>query len=144
MKNFFKDGKKKLIALGVGAAVFIVLQILSMTVLHKFYVFGWFADNLYGFTWVTVLILIAFGRTVISYFANAGIVLGAVVGEVLGGILWERRLIRAAADNSSLDEYAIALQSHYGVLIAYIVFFAFLGIGIVVSVILSKKSKHNE
>ncbi len=142
MKNIFlKDWRKKLIALGVGAAVFIALQILSATVLHKFYVFGWMADNFYGFTWVTVLILIAFGRTVITYFADAGIILGTVVGEVLGGFLWERRLIRAAADNSTADEVAIALQSHYGVLIAYIVFFAFLSIGIVVSVILSKKIK---
>lgn len=139
MKNIFlKDGRKKLIALGVGAAVFLALQILSATVLHKFYVFGWFADNFYGFTWVTVLILIAFGRTVISYFADAGIVLGAVVGEVLGGILWENKM-KKFAENSTSDEYAAALQSHYGVLIAYIVFFAFLAIGIVVSVILSKK-----
>lgn len=141
MKRIFtRHAKTKLIALVVGFVVYLILQILSMTLLRDVYVFGWMADHLYCYTWAAVIVLIAFDQTLLSYFVTFGSVCATIVGELLGGFIQELRMSQVTAD-MTVEEIEFR-RINYGVLpIWFIVFFLFLIVGIAVNIIQKKKAR---
>lgn len=109
-----------------------------MTLLHKVYTFGWLTDHFYCYTWIAVIVLIAFDQTRLSYFVTFGNVCGAIVGEFLGEFIMEQRMNQITTD-MTVDEIEWR-RLNYGVFIWFITFIAFLIVGIVVNIILNKKT----
>lgn len=130
---------KKVSSFIVGVIVFLGLQILSMTLLKEVYTFGWMADHLYCYTWIAVIVLIAFDRIALSYCATFGNLIGTIIGEVLGNYLRDQRMSQITSDMRV--EEIDARSIHYGVLIWLITFVAFLLVGIVIDIILKKIAK---
>lgn len=140
MENVFtQHPKKKIIAFMVGVVVYLGLQIISMTLLNEVYTFGWMADHLYCYTWIAVIVLIAFDQIAISYFATFGNLIGTIIGEILGSYIRDQRMSQITTD-MKVEEIE-ARSIHYGVLIWLITFAVILVIGIVVNIILSQKAK---
>lgn len=140
MKDIFsRNPRKKLIAFITAVIVYLGLQVLSMTALSDIYTFKWMADHLYCYTWISVFVLIAFDCTSLSYFVTFGNLIGTIVGELLGGFIKEERMgdITTEMEAGEIHERSI----HYGVLIWLITIIAFLAVGIIVNIILSKRRK---
>lgn len=132
--------KKKIISLIVGFIVYLSMQILSMTLLRDMYVFGWMADHLYCYTWVAVIVLIAFDQTLLSNFVTFGTVCATIVGEFLGRFIQERRMSQIT-NNMTADEIEL-LCINYGVLPIWFIAFAIsVIVGIVINIILNKKAR---
>lgn len=131
--------KGKLIAFAVGVITYLSLQILSMTLLHDVYTFGWMADHLYCYTWIPALLLIAFDKTFLSYFVTFGTVVGTVIGEFLGGFITEQRMSQITPDMKVEEIHERSL--HYGVLIWLITIVAFIAVGIIFSIFHNKRKK---
>ena len=131
--------KGKLIALAVGVITYLSLQILSMTLLHDVYTFGWMADHLYCYTWIPVLLLIAFDKTLLSYFITFGTVAGTIVGELLGKFIKGQRMSQITPDMKVEEIHERSL--HYGVLIWLITIVAFIAVGIMLSIIHNRRKK---
>lgn len=140
MENvFIRNPLKKVSSFIVGVIAYLGLQILSMSLLKEVYTFGWMADHQYCYTWVAVIVLIAFDRTLLSYFVTFGNLIGTIVGEVVGGFIKEQRMSQITADMKVEEIWARSL--HYGVLIWLITFIAFLIVGIVIDIILTERAK---
>lgn len=140
MKSFFmRHPKEKLISLIIGFVVYLTLQILSATVLSGVYTFGWMAGHLYCYTWVAVILLIAFDQPLLSYFVTFGNVCGTIVGELLGGLIRERRMSEVTSD-MTVEEIELR-RIHYGVLIWLITLAVFIIVGIAVKIAISRKTR---
>ena len=97
------------------------------------------ADHLYCYTWIIVVVLIAFDRTSLSYYVTFRNLIGTIIGEVLGSFIRDQRMSQITTD---MNVEEIELRSiHYGVLIWLITFVAFLIVGMAVNIILNKKDQ---
>jgi len=141
MDNIFtRNIKNKIITFAVCIGVYIALQLLSSTILNGIYTFEWMARNLYCYTWLPVIVLIVFNKTLMAYFITIGNLIGTIIGELLGSCLREQRMSGITSDMNGSE---IALRSyHHGVSIWLITIIAFVVVGIIVNIILSKRSKH--
>ena len=86
-----------------------------MTLLKDVYTFRWMADHLYCYTWIIVIVLIAFDQTLLSYCIIFGNLFGTIIGEY-------RSL-------------------HHGVLIWFVTIILFIGAGIAAKKFTSKMAK---
>lgn len=139
MNIFTRNIKAKLIALAVGLVVFVGLQMFSMTVMKDDYVFSWLGENKYSYVWVLAAVMIVFDQTLISYILMFGTVFGALIGKFLGDYLNEKSIAKITPDMD--NGLQARLRYHYGVFIYWFTVFICLVIGIVLSVILSKRRK---
>lgn len=140
MKNIFtRNIKGKAIALAVTVVVYLGLQLLSMTVLSKFYLFEWMSRRIYCCTWIPAVVLIAFDKTLISYFVTFGNLAGTIIGQLLGDIIeaHQKSLITPDMDNSEI----YLMTMHQGVFIWSIIFTASIAVGIVLNIIFGKRKK---
>lgn len=140
MSNIFtRNPKKKIIAFIAAIIVYLGLQVLSMTTLSEVYTFKWLADHLYCYTWIAVLVLVALDRTPLSYYLTFGNLIGTIVGELLGSFIREQRMSKITSEMTVEEIHERSM--HYGVLIWLITIIAFLVVGIIVNIILSKRRK---
>lgn len=140
MKDIFtRNPRKKLIAFITAVIVYLGLQVLSMTALSEVYTFKWMADHLYCYTWISVLVLIAFDCTSLSYYITFGNLVGTIIGELLGSFIREQRMSKITPEMNVEEVHERSI--HYGVLICLITIIAFLVVGIIINIILSKRRK---
>lgn len=130
--------KGKFIALGICAAVYLGLYLISVTLLGKVYTFDYLAVNLYYYNWISVIVLIALNKTVISYFITLGNLAGAIIGEVLGSGILNLRMNTLTPDSSVEEVYF--KSTHYGAFIWLITLLAFVVIGIISEVVRRKRA----
>ncbi len=128
-----RNPKNKLIALAFAAVIYGGLQILSVTALKEVYVFEWLGHNFYGYTWIAVLILIAFDQTTVACFMTFGNLIGAIIGQFLGDFIQGQRMSRITPDMSEEQRYL--LSTHYGVFIWAFVLLGFAVLGIIFAVV---------
>lgn len=140
MKDIFtRNPRKKLIAFITAVIVYLGLQVLSMTALSEVYTFKWMADHLYCYTWISVLVLIALDCTSLSYYITFGNLVGTIIGELLGSFIREQRMSKITPEMNVEEVHERSI--HYGVLICLITIIAFLVVGIIINIILSKRRK---
>ena len=131
--------KKKIICCIVGVIIYLSLQALSMTLLKDVYTFRWMADHLYCYTWIIVIVLIAFDQTLLSYCIIFGNLFGTIIGEVLGSFIKNQRMGNITT-NMNIGE--IEYRSlHHGVLIWLVTIILFIGAGIAAKKFTSKMAK---
>lgn len=141
MEFFKKNFQRRLIAFFVCIGTYIILQLLSSTLLNDIYIFEWMARNLYCYTWLPAIVLVVFNQTITAYFITAGNLTGTIIGELLGDYLREQRMSGITSD---MDASEVALRSyHHGVLIWLIVLLIFTVLGVVLSVVLRVSKKRN-
>ena len=142
MNSFFmRNIKNKSITFAVCIGIYIVLQLLSSTILNDIYTFEWMARNLYCYTWLPVIVLIVFNKTLMAYFITIGNLVGTIIGELLGSFLREKKMSEITSDMNGSE---IALRSyHQGVFIWLITLLIFFLVGLVLSIILSILKKRN-
>lgn len=137
---FTRDLKNKAIALGVCGGVYLVLMLISATLLNSIYTFEWMSRNSYCYTWVLALAVIVFDKTVLAYFVTFGNLIGTVTGQILGDIIREVKLSNITHDMSEIDIMMIE-SSHEGVTIWGIILFASIVLGIIAEIIIHTKKR---
>lgn len=128
MKNLFSRDKA---CLGFLLVIFLAYgscYLLSQTVFHEIYMFGWTADHYYLCLWVipAAFCFLEMFRAVIS--TTIGNWAGILIGQVLGDFI-----IKINAAKITPDMYvgkAWQLRTHYGVLIWLVVFLLSVIVGI--------------
>lgn len=135
MSNIFtRNIRNKIIAFAVCIVVYMGLQLLSSTALNNIYTFEWMARNNYCYTWVPVIVLIIFDKTLMAYFITGGNLVGAIIGELLGSYLRKQRMSGITSD---MDSGEVMLRSyHHGVFIWAVTLLIFIAVGLVLSIIL--------
>ena len=140
-ENIFTcDLKNKAIALGVCGGVYLVLMLISATLLNSVYIFEWMSRSSYCYTWVLALAVIMFDKTVLAYFVTFGNLIGTVVGQVLGDIIREVKLSNITPDMTELEIDMIG-WTHDGVTIWGIILFASIVFGIIAEIIIPNKKR---
>lgn len=110
-----------------------------MTLLKDVYTFRWMADHLYCYTWIIVIVLIAFDQTLLSYCIIFGNLFGTIIGEALGSFIKNQRM-GSITTNMNIGE--IEYRSlHHGVLIWFVTIILFIGAGIAAKKFTSKMAK---
>lgn len=141
MNIFTRNLKNKGIALGICGGVYLVLMLLSATLLNSTYMFGWMSENSHCYTWVLALAFIVFDKTVLAYFVTFGNLIGDVVGHVLGDILKSIAWSKVTPD---MDDGTIYLSTaHQGVFIWGIILFVSIVLGIIAEIIIHNKKRKN-
>lgn len=138
---FKKNIRGRFVAFFVCIGVYILLQVLSSTLLNDIYIYEWMARNHYCYTWLPVIVLVVFNQTIMSYFITAGNLIGTIIGDLLGNYLREQRMNGITSD---MDSGEVMLRSyHHGVFIWIIVLLVFTVIGLVLSIVRRVLKKHN-
>ena len=133
---FTRNLKTKIVTLALGLMIYAGLQVMSMTVLKNAYMFEWMGRNCYCYTWVLVILLVLVDKTLVANFVTFGTLLGVVIGELLGNILWERNMSKITSDMSVEQQHYLSL--HHGVLIFVITLLKFVAMGVILDIILRK------
>lgn len=136
---FTRNLRNKAIALAVCGGVYLVLMLLSATLLNSTYVFEWMSRNSYCYTWVLALAVIIFDKTVLAYFVTFGTLIGTVVGQVLGDILVDIAMSKVTPDMDYSEIYLSTI--HQGVFIWGIILFASIGLGIIAEITIHFKKR---
>lgn len=143
MKDFLtRNPRKKLISFVIALAVYVGLQILSMTLLKDVYMFEWMGRNLYCYIWVLSVLLIIFDRTLLSSFVTLGTLIGTILGHFLGSFILK---ITTSQITSDMDPGKIYnLSCHKGVFIFVITFLVIFIVGVISEIILNIKAKQSD
>lgn len=136
---FTRNLKNKAIALAVCGGVYLVLMLISATLLKSVYIFEWMSRNSYCYTWVLALAVIIFDKTVLAYFVTFGTLIGTVVGQVLGDILEDIAMSKVTPDMDYSEIYLSTM--HQGVFIWGIILFASIGLGIIAEITIHFKKR---
>lgn len=136
---FTRNLKSKAIALGICGGLYLVLMLISATLLKSVYLFEWMSRNAYCYTWVLPLAVIMFDKTHLAYFVTFGNLIGTVIGELLGGVI---RSIRMSGITPGMDGGEVYYRSlHHGVLIWIAVMLASVIAGIIAEFVRGKHPK---
>ncbi len=131
---------KKIIALLVCIAAYVVMKILSSTVLGEVYIFKWMSQNRsFFFGAVIAIIPILFNKPLIACFATLGTFFGGVSGQLIGDYIYDKNVAMITPDMTV--EQQAHLSYHRGFAILGCVWFGFLALGVVLSVIIGLVKK---
>lgn len=122
--------------------VFLLLYILSETVLHDFYPFDWTAKQFYLGAIIPIVLTTIFGAPVISTSITAGVVLGNVIGHFLGEFLRNRSIATVTPDMDA--EMVARLHLHYGWVIWILTVMASAVFGVVLHYVLKYRRERGE
>lgn len=134
-----RNPRKKIICGIICAIVYIGLQALSMTIFKDVYTFGWLADHLYCYTWISAAVLIVLDKRRLAYCVIFGNLSGTLIGEVMGLFIMDWRMNGITAGMKA-DEIEYR-STHYGVLIWLAVLVLFIAAGTPAEIINSKNAK---
>lgn len=139
--NTLKRNKKtKIIALAICVAAYIVMHVLSSSVLGEVYIFKWMARNRsFFFGAVIAIIPILFNKPLIACFATLGTFFGGVSGQLIGDYIYDKNVAMITPDMTV--EQQAHLSYHRGFAILGCVWFGFLVLGVILSVIIGLGKK---
>lgn len=134
--------KTKIIDLAICVAAYIVMHVLSSSVLGDVYIFEWMSRNRsFFFGAVIAIIPILFNKPLIAYFATLGTFFGGVSGQLIGDYIREKNLALITSDMSVEQQHFLSYHRGFNILGG--VWFGFLVLGVILSVIIGlwKKRK---
>ena len=99
---------------------FLLLHILSSTVLRDVYLFEWMRRENYLFVWIIVAVVALFGKYYAAGIITGGYIVGIIVGQVLGDFI-NTQTIKKITDDMPYEQVD-SLMSHYGFQIWAVVF----------------------
>lgn len=111
-KKTFSNGKERYISCMLQLLSFLLLYVLSITILKELYLFRWTADNRYLYLWIVVLILSVLDKIPISLALTIGNVVGVLLGQFIGDEIRYRN-IQKITENMNLEQRAY-LHIHHG------------------------------
>lgn len=137
---FKRNLKARLIALVVCVAAYVVMWSLSANALNDIYVFKWMARNRsFFFGAVIAIIPILFSKPLIACFATLGTFFGGVSGQLIGDYIYDKNVAMITPDMTV--EQQAHLSYHRGFAILGCVWFGFLALGVILSVIIGLGKK---
>jgi hypothetical protein len=125
--------KERLIFTSIQLATFVIIYILSKTVLSDIYVLEWTADEYYLYIWIPVLLFSLLEKTILSLSLTIGNVIGILLGQILGDII--RNVNMQKITDTIKEEQRYFLMSHKGVFIWLFTILAFIVLGAIASFI---------
>jgi hypothetical protein len=125
--------KERLIFASIQLTTFVIIYILSRTVLSDIYVLEWTADEYYLYIWVLVLLFSLLKKTILSLSLTIGNVFGILFGQILGDIIRNGNIQKIT--DTMKEEQKYFLMNHKGVFIWIFTILAFLLLGTIASFI---------
>lgn len=109
------ERQKRIWALALTAAVFLLLVGITELFLPDVYLFEWGVHNRYWYVWVVPFVLILLGRYGLSAAVTVGFLVGMIVGQAAGDLLVAWNTAKITPDMGPGEVYQ--LTSHKGVFI---------------------------
>ncbi len=125
MSGWIKKNKNKLFFSIIQLLPFIILYILSNTVLKDLYLFEWMARNSYAYIWLIIIGFTFTNRMVYSVSLVISNVFGILIGQFLGDWMQNKNIQTITSDMTA--EQQARLHLHHGFeiwIVAVLLFFS--------------------